>query len=100
MNNVAFISQIKPKNTKEAENDPNWINAMQKELNQFKRTNVWTLVERPYDNNVIETKWIFKNKLDEHGDVVRNKAKLVAQKYSQEEGIDYDETFVPCCLGK
>ena len=84
MNNVAFISQIEPKNIKEAESDPNQINAMQEELNQFKRTNVWTLIERPYDNNVIETKQVFKTKLDEHGVVVRNKARLVAQGYSQE----------------
>ena len=63
---------------------------MQEELNQFKRINVWTLVERSYDNNVIRTKWILKNKLNEHGDIVRNKARLMIQRYSQEEGIDYD----------
>ena len=68
---------------------------MQEELNQFKLTNIWTLVERPYDNNVIGTKWVFKNKFDEHEVVVRNKARLVAQGYTQEEGIDYDETFHP-----
>ena len=56
INNIAFISQIKPKNIKETKNDPNWINAIQEELNQFKRINVWTLVERPYDNNIIRTK--------------------------------------------
>ena len=94
MNNLAFISQIEPKNIKKAEIDPNWTNAMQEELNQFKRTNVWTLVERPLDNNVIETKWIFRNKLDEYSIVVRNKARLVTQGYTQEEGIDYDETFI------
>ena len=69
-NNVAFISQIEPKNIEEAKSDPNWIDAMQEELNQFKRINVWTLVERPYDNNMIRTKWVFKNKFDEHGVVV------------------------------
>ena len=68
---------------------------MQEELNQFKRTNVWTLVERPLDNNVIGTKWVFRNKLDEHGVVVWNRPRLVAQGYAREEGIDYDETFVP-----
>ena len=68
---------------------------MQEELNQFKRINVWILVERPYDNNMIGTKWIFKNKFNEHGVVLRNKARLVAQGYTQEEGIDYDETFTP-----
>ena len=78
MNNLAFISQIEPKNIKEAESDPNWINAMQEELNQFKRINILTLVERPYDNNVIGIKWVFKNKFDEHGVVVRNKIRLVA----------------------
>ena len=51
---------------------------MQEELNQFKRTNVWILVERPYDNNVIGMKWVVKNKLDEHGEVVQNKERLVA----------------------
>ena len=56
MNNLAFISQIEHKNIKEAKSNLNWINAMQEELNQFKRINVWILVERPYDNNVIGTK--------------------------------------------
>ena len=82
MNNVAFISQIEPKNIEKAESDPNWINAIQKELNQFKRTNIWTLVESLYDNNVIGTKWVFKNKFDEHGVIVRNKVRLVAQGYT------------------
>ena len=61
-----------------AKSDPNYINAMQEKLNQFKRINVWTLVERSYDNNEIGTKWIFKNKFDEQGVVVRNKERLVA----------------------
>ena len=74
----AFISEIEHTCVEEALNDCDWIIAMQEELNQFKRTNVWTLVERPIDNNVIGTKWIFKNKFDEHGVVVRNKARLVA----------------------
>ena len=68
---------------------------MQEELNQFTRNDVWDLVPRPENYPIIGTKWVFKNKLDEHGNVVRNKARLVAQGYNQEEGIDYDENFAP-----
>ena len=92
---LAFVSQIEPKSIEEAEKDCNWINAMQDELNQFKRNNVWTLTERPLNVSVIGTKWVFRNKLDEHGIVTRNKARLVAKGYNQEEGIDFDETFAP-----
>jgi len=53
------------------------------------------LVPRPAEQNIIGTKWIFKNKIDEHGIVVRNKARLVAQGYTQIEGVDFDETFAP-----
>ena len=66
---------------------------MQEELNQFEINQVWELVPRPKDKHIIGTKWVFKNKLDENGIVVRNKARLVAQGYNQEEGIDFDETF-------
>ncbi|KAK6136269.1 hypothetical protein DH2020_030000 [Rehmannia glutinosa] len=68
---------------------------MHEELNQFVRNDVWDLVPRPNNVNVIGTKWIFKNKSDEHGNIVRNKARLVAQGYTQVEGVDYDETFAP-----
>ncbi|KAK0574914.1 hypothetical protein LWI29_030861 [Acer saccharum] len=68
---------------------------MQEELNQFERNEVWTLVPRPKTTNVIGTKWIFRNKSDEDGNIVRNKARLVAQGYSQIEGIDFEETFAP-----
>ena len=79
MNNyLAFISQIESKNIKEIENDLNWIMAMEEELNQFQRNNVWTLVKRPLENTVIETKWIYRNKLDEYETIIRNKARLVA----------------------
>ena len=59
------------------------------------RNDVWTLVFRPKDTNVIGTKWIFKNKSDASGNITRNKARLVAQGYTQIEGIDFDETFAP-----
>ena len=56
---------------------------MQNELNQFERSKVWTLVDRPLDKSIIGTKWVFRNKLDESGNIVRNKARLVAQGYTQ-----------------
>jgi len=87
------VSKIEPKNVKEAMTDEFWIEAMQEELNQFKRSEVWDLVPRPEGMNVIDTKWIFKNKSDEHGTVTRNKARLVAQGYTQIKGLDFDETF-------
>ncbi|KAH9671187.1 Integrase catalytic domain-containing protein [Citrus sinensis] len=92
---AAFISQIEPKSFANAENDESWIMTMQEELNQFERNNVWELVPNPEHQSIICTKWVFRNKMDESGVVVRNKAKLVAQGYNQEEGIDFDETFAP-----
>ncbi|KAK6145210.1 hypothetical protein DH2020_022030 [Rehmannia glutinosa] len=68
---------------------------MQEELNQFERNNVWELVPCPPSQTIIGTKWVFRNKLDDQGNIVRNKERLVAQGYCQEEGIDYDETFAP-----
>ncbi|KAI3769445.1 hypothetical protein L6452_00547 [Arctium lappa] len=92
---VNFISLIEPKKVDDALRDLNWVSAMQEELTEFTRNKVWNLVPRPSDKTVIGTKWVFRNKLDEHGTVARNKARLVAQGYKQEEGIDYDETFAP-----
>jgi hypothetical protein len=93
--NSCFVSKIGPKNVKEALIDEFWIGAMQEELNQFRRSEVWDLVPRPEGVNVIGTKWIFKNKFDEHGIVTRNKARLVAQGSTQIEGLDFDESFAP-----
>ncbi|GKA62206.1 putative ribonuclease H-like domain-containing protein [Tanacetum coccineum] len=90
---ACFLSQKEPKKVIQALDDPSWIEAMQEELLQFRLQKVWTLVDLPNGKRAIGTKWVFRNKKDEKGIVVRNKARLVAQGYTQEEGIDYDEVF-------
>nr|GFA99059.1 hypothetical protein [Tanacetum cinerariifolium] len=75
--------------------DVDWVCATQEEFDQFVRLKVWRLVPRPEGKTIIKTKWIFKNKKDESILVIRNKARLVAVGYFQQEGIDYDETFAP-----
>ncbi|GJT02795.1 retrovirus-related pol polyprotein from transposon TNT 1-94 [Tanacetum coccineum] len=72
-----------------------WIEAMQDELHQFDRLQVWELVDKPFGKNVIKLKWLWKNKKDEDQTVIRNKARLVAKGYAQEEGIDFEESFAP-----
>ncbi|GJX28794.1 retrovirus-related pol polyprotein from transposon TNT 1-94 [Tanacetum coccineum] len=94
-NFFCFISIIEPKNVNEALGDESWIVAMQEELNQLIANDVWELVQQPKNMTIIGTKWVFRNKLDENGVVSRNKAKLVAQGYNQQKGIDYNETYAP-----
>ncbi|GJT77504.1 retrovirus-related pol polyprotein from transposon TNT 1-94 [Tanacetum coccineum] len=94
-NFYCFISTIEPKNVNEVLGYESWIVAMQEELNQFIANDVWELVPQPKNMTIIGTKWVFRNKLDENGIVSRNKARLVAQGYNQQEGIDYDETYAP-----
>ncbi|GKC81821.1 putative reverse transcriptase, RNA-dependent DNA polymerase [Tanacetum coccineum] len=84
-----------PKKVIQALKDLSWIEAIQEELMQFKLQQVWTLVDLPHGKRAIGTKWLYRNKKDERGIVIRNKARLVAQGYTQEEGIDYDEVFAP-----
>ena len=85
-----------PKNIKEAIQDPDWVKAMQEELEEFERNQVWKLVPRPSEGkSIIGTRWVFWNKVDEKGIVIRNKSRLVAQGYNQQEGIDYDEAYAP-----
>src|SRR3954467_14762361 len=93
--NFSFVSMLEPSKFEEAMKDPDWLTAMLEELNQFKRNKVWSLVDRPdpTKHNIIGTKWIFRDKQDEYGIVVRNKSRLVAQGYTQIEGIDFGETY-------
>ncbi|GJT28427.1 putative ribonuclease H-like domain-containing protein [Tanacetum coccineum] len=92
---ACFLSQFEPRKVSEALEDGSWVEAMQEELLQFKLQQVWVLVDLPNGAKVIGTKWVYRNKKDERGVVVRNKARLVAQGHRQEEGIDYDEVFAP-----
>jgi hypothetical protein len=90
----SFVSSIEPHRVEEVLQDSDWVMAMQEELNNFTRNEVWHLVSRP-NQNVVGTKWVFRNKQDEHGVVTRNKARLVAKGYSQVEGLDFGETYAP-----
>jgi hypothetical protein len=87
---LGLLSVIEPDTV-----DDVWVVDMQEELNQFQRNNVGDLVTKPEHKNIFGTKWVFRNKLNEQAEVVRNKARLVAQGYSQQEDIDYTETFAP-----
>ncbi|GJZ83833.1 putative ribonuclease H-like domain-containing protein [Tanacetum coccineum] len=95
-NNVnAVSSTVNPKKVIQALKDSSWIEDMKEELLQFKLQQVWTLVDLPNGKRAIGTKWVYMNKKDKRGIVIRNKARLVAQGHTQEEGIDYDEVFAP-----
>ena len=80
---VAFVSQIEPKSVEEALQDDQWCIAMQEELNQFERNEVWELIPRDDSHQVIGTKWVFRNKLDEDGNITKNKARLVVKGYKK-----------------
>jgi hypothetical protein len=68
---------------------------MNEELDQIEKNNTWELVPRTADKNVIRSKWVFKNKINEQGQIVKNKARLVCKGYAQVQGQDFDETFAP-----
>ncbi|KAK1431336.1 hypothetical protein QVD17_07793 [Tagetes erecta] len=97
--NFCFTSNLnkiaQPKNFKEASNDPNWINAMNIEMEALLKNNTWILTDLPKGRKPIGCKWLYKIKHKPNGEVDRYKARLVAKGYSQREGLDFDETFSP-----
>eukprot|EP00253_Pinus_taeda_P008556 PITA_08556 len=90
---LALLSTFKPSSFEEARHDIHWIKAMEEELDQIEKNDTWELVPRSRDKNVIGTKWVFKNTLNEDGQVSRNKARLICNRYAQVEGIGFEETF-------
>ncbi|GKE96416.1 putative ribonuclease H-like domain-containing protein, partial [Tanacetum coccineum] len=91
----SVLSKVKPKNFKSAITEDYWFQAMQDEIHEFDRLQVWELVPQPYCVMIIAINWIYKVNLDEYGDVLKNKARLVAKGYQQEDGIDFEESFAP-----
>ncbi|GJZ48646.1 retrovirus-related pol polyprotein from transposon TNT 1-94 [Tanacetum coccineum] len=91
----AFLTSVEPKNFKQAMTESSWIDAMQEEIHEFERLEVWELVLCPDNVFLIKLKWIYKAKTNESGRVLKNKARLVAQGFRQEEGIDFEESFAP-----
>jgi hypothetical protein len=92
---LALLSTIERNFFEEAIKDEFWNKAMDEELDQIEKNDTWELVPRPKNKNVIGTKWVFRNKLNEDGQVTRNKARLVYKGYAQIEGIDFEETYDP-----
>jgi hypothetical protein len=87
---LALLSTIEPNCFEEANKDEFWNKDMNKDFDQIEKNDTWELVPSPKNKNVIDTKWVFKNKLNEDGQVTRNKAILVCKGYAQIEGIDFE----------
>nr|GFB02162.1 integrase, catalytic region, zinc finger, CCHC-type, peptidase aspartic, catalytic [Tanacetum cinerariifolium] len=84
-----IVSTTEPKSIKEVMVDHSWLESMQDEQNKFKILDVWELVERPIERNIIGVKWLRKNKTDTEITIIQNKSRLVAKGYRQEEGIEF-----------
>ena len=95
LKDTCLFADFEPRNVKDALENESWVKAMNEEIEHIENKKTWSLVPRPKDKNVIGTKWVFRNKLNEDGEVSRNKARLVCKGYSQEEGIDYGEKISP-----
>jgi vacuolar-type H+-ATPase catalytic subunit A/Vma1 len=92
---ITLLSHIEPISIKDACKDENWVNTMNEEFDQIDKNQTWELVPRPRNKNIIGTKWVYKNKMNENEQVIRIKSRLVYKGYAQVEGVDYEETFAP-----
>ena len=95
-----FVSSLipdvdEPKSVEDALSDPNWLQAMESEISSMHENQTWELVPRPVGKNIVGSRWVFKIKRNADGSISRHKARLVAQGFTQEQGIDYDEVFSP-----
>jgi hypothetical protein len=90
---ILFVVHFEPRDVGHTLSYSSWVNAKHEELENFERNQVWTLVEPLRDVNIKGTKWVFKNKQGDDGEIVRNKARLVAQGFSQVESLDFGEPF-------
>ncbi|KAF8672420.1 hypothetical protein HU200_049631 [Digitaria exilis] len=94
LDEVALIASAEePSSFAEAAHDPAWLKAMKEEIDSIVENKTWTLVDLPPGHRAIGLKWVYKVKRDEHGNVVRHKACLVAKGYVQHQGVDFDEVF-------
>nr|GEZ87869.1 putative ribonuclease H-like domain-containing protein [Tanacetum cinerariifolium] len=94
----AFLTSVEPKNFKQAMTEPSWIDAMQEEIHEFERLQVWELVSCLDKVLLTKLNWIYKAKMDEFGGVLKNKARLAAQGFRLEEGINFKESFAPIAI--
>jgi hypothetical protein len=98
-----LLDNNEPVNYEEAMMSPDsgkWLEAMKSELGSMSKNQVWTLVNPPSDRKAVESKWIFKKKMDADGNITVYKARLVAKGFRQFQGVDYDETFYPVAMFK
>lgn len=89
------MTKMEPRTYDEASKSEKWLKDMEEYVQQIEKNETWELVPRPVDKNIIRTKWVYRNKMNEEGKVIRNKERLVSKGYAQVEGIDFEEIFAP-----